>query len=206
MRKLAIQPGLWVLLLALAASGWSAGKLAVMPLVDSPAASRALCAQALAAGRCYAEETDSGTPGTLCKGATAPNAVLPAGRYRLHVLLARAPLGDSYGNAVTVTIEVAGASYPVLVQRFPQAHEFVDCPVDFTLKEAGRAVCTVSWAVPAAARTVHKIAARNPDDPDDHGEDIPTGGTLMARDDGTCAIADVAKAPYHLAATGMHVG
>jgi hypothetical protein len=167
------------------------------PLVKDPAAARAAV---LKAGRCAAVDVEVDKPGILAGGMSE---ALPAGRYRLHVLLARAPLGDLFSNAVEVKITAGDATLIVNPLSFAVPGEFIDVPV--TCNNAGTLSWQVAWTVPPKARKEKKATASEaggPDDEDDLG-DIADRPKIDA--DGTIAIADLGKIPYSLAVAGAYV-
>jgi len=177
------------------------------PLVANAAASNAFITRALAAGRCFAVDTEVDTEGKLLAG--VPEDALDPGQYRLHVLLARAPLGDAFSQGVEVTITVNGDDHPVNPLIFAMPDEFVDVPVDFLVTPGQRDhAYAITWRVPAAVRKQHKTAARMANDDDPEANDI-LPADLVNRPtpaaDGSISMADLPKLPYNLAVCGVHL-
>ncbi len=176
------------------------------PVVANAATSKAYITKALAAGRCWAVDTEVDKDGGLLTG--APEAPLMPGRYRLHVLLARAPLGDLYSNAIEVTINIGNAECVVNPLLYALPNEFIDVPVDFTVGAGHRdAGYTVRWRVSPEAKKLLKVAGpaaeTGPGDEDDLGDNLVNRPPTAA--DGTIAIRNLAKLPYNLAVCGVHI-
>jgi len=180
--------------------------------VPHTVASREYVAQALAAGRCFATETDHSLHGMLCTGVSA--APLVAGRYRLHVPLAMAPLSDLNTSAISITIMTGNTHRSITMLNFPVADEFVDCPVDFVIPGGTTAPFSVGWSLESEQAKKNKTAATQPEAPKDGdlgGPDAEPGGLILEDElpkpdgEGMIAVKELGKIHYHLAATGIHI-
>ncbi|HOF88093.1 MAG TPA: hypothetical protein PLZ36_08335, partial [Armatimonadota bacterium] len=196
-----------IVLILLCAGAGALAVLAPAPVVADGAASQAFIARALAAGRCVAVDTEVDKDGVLLAG--APEAPLAPGRYRLHVLLSRAPLGDRYSNAVEVTIKAGDVAHRVNPLRYALPNAFIHVPVDFTVKPGSRDVgYAVSWRVSPEAKKLHKTggAAAMETGPGDEDliPDILVNRPKTAAD-GTISVKDLSALPYNLAVSGVHI-
>ncbi len=181
--------------------------VASAPVVADSAASQAFVAKALAAGRCWAVDTEVDKDGALLSG--APDAPLAPGRYRLHVLLSRAPLGDRFSNAVEVTIKVGDVAQRVNPLRYALPNEFIHMPVDFSVKPGDRDTgFAINWRVSPEAKKLHKTggAAMVEAGPDDDNliPDVIVNRPKTAND-GTISVRDLPALPYNLAVSGVHI-
>ena len=147
-----------------------------------------------------------GSEGTLLKGSS--DEVLPAGRYRLHVPLAMAPLGDLNVSFIAITITAGANKRNVTLLHFPQADEFIDLSLDFTAPGGTMPPFSVTWSLASEAAKRNRVKILNPDiDPEAHtdvGEDVDTEAPNEAKD-GTISVAELAKIPDHLAARGVSI-
>ena len=189
-----------VLLCGFLCAGWAAVTSA--PVVADAAASRVFIDRAQTEGRCFAADLEADKDGVLVRGRNA--TALTAGRYRLHVLLARAPLGDAFCNALVVTIKANEVTREVNPLQYALPYEFIDVPLEVTASD-GEVKWSVLWSIPTEARKLHKMTGAALDDPE-HGDDIGNAANRPTpREDGTISRAELAKMPYCLAAAGIHL-
>ena len=136
--------------------------------------------------------------GTVQRGSSAVE--LPAGRYRLHALLALAPLGDLQDSAITITLVAGGAQRTLGMLHFAKADEFTDQTLEFSLPAPGFATYTINWALTGAvAERNRKRALDNPPTLEP-GEVNEANEELFAQaENGAMAIKDLPKLTYHLA-------
>jgi len=170
--------------------------LPILPCMENDTAVTVALTQARKSGRCYLVNSETDKPGSLYK---QKSDELSPGRYRFHVLLARAPLGDNYNSAIEMTVFAGQVSCTVSPLKFAIADEFIDCPVDFTLTAPQRISCGVAWSISPLARDAYKSEK----DPEQDGEGDDRPGIPAPAADGTNALIDLATAPHHLAAMGM---
>ncbi len=191
------------LLLCATLAGWAEGPGVTMPLARDAAASTAFRQAALAAGRCLAADLAvKRQEGTLLTGVS--DTAVPAGRYRLHVPLALAPLGDLRTGAIAITLTSGDAQRRYGMLHFANADEFTDLTLDIATHEPVVIACSVSWALtgPVADKN-RKHLPPSADAPDDDAlEDVEA---LEQADDGTIRIGDLPKIPCRLAAAGVHI-
>lgn len=173
------------------------------PLCKDAVAAHAYFTQAMAAGRCFAVDIMHGTAGTLLTGSS--DDVLPAGRYRLHVPLAMAPLGDLNVSFIAITLTVGDAKRTVTMLHFPVADEFIDLPLDFTAPGGTIIHFSITWSLDSEQAKKNRIRALNPDIGPDAGEtdtDIESEAPREAQD-GTISRKELSKIPDHLAACAL---
>jgi len=170
--------------------------------VADAAASRAFLAKAQAEGRCYIADLEADKDGVLVRGRNAEK--LSPGRYRLHVQLARAPFGDTFGNALVVTIKANESTREVNPLQYVLPHEFIDVPVEVTTKD-GEINWSVRWMIPPEARKLHKMTGVALDDPEAHDDTTVGVNRPTPRADDTVSRDDMAKMPFCLAAAGIHL-
>ncbi len=191
----------WLITILITALGaWAATPALQAPLAADATAARAQLAKMRAAGRCYLADLSHGDTGALVQGSS--ETPLPAGRYRLHALLALAPLGNVSISAIAITIQAGGEKRVVTMPYFPVADEFVDLPLDFTA--AGHtASIGVTWAITGElAKKNRMLALEAPKDPgaDADADDLES---YKQDDDGMIAVAELSKIKYHLAGCGF---
>jgi len=188
------------LLCAAAVSGMANANPSQLPVImaSDPGQVVPLLTKAIAGGRCWAVDAEDGKGGLVAGGSSA---VLPAGRYRVHVAVARSPLGDVYSNAVVTQIQAGDASVAPPILTFEVPGEFVDIPVTATLKSPGPLAVKVSWSLDPLAGMMKKPVNLKTLDPD---QPAPAAGAQMpdVADDGSIAIADLPKIPIAVAVRG----
>ncbi|MHB9133105.1 MAG: hypothetical protein ACYDBB_18710 [Armatimonadota bacterium] len=176
------------------------------PVVADAAASRLSFDKAIASGRCYAMEIARHDEGVLLNGSSA--TALPAGRYRLHLPLAMAPLGDLKVSAISIAIKAGENKRAANVLHFANADEFTDLSLDFTAPGGQCVPYSVTWAF--TGEVAKKNRAKSLDLPEEPGdrkdiEDLGGEGMIAQAKDGTISLADLSKLPYHIAACAPHI-
>ncbi|MHB9131199.1 MAG: hypothetical protein ACYDBB_08930, partial [Armatimonadota bacterium] len=195
------------LLMALAAQSGIA--MPDAPLVKDTVASTALKQSALKVGRCVAADLDrKALGGTLLVGSSAVE--LPAGRYRLHVLLALSQLGDPYTRAFAITIAGGNTKHILNADYFSRSEEFTEQTLDVDLPVAGMLSYVIKWEFSGSlaeksrlhALTVPELIAPDESDIQDAwGNAKP----LSFDENGAIPFTDLPKIKYHLAACGVHI-
>lgn len=199
------------LVLGLASVAGRAGEpLAVLP---DAAAVAAYQAAALKSGKVYACDLAKGESGPLYKASAAD---LPAGRYRLHALVAAAPLGHLAVGMVRLTAQAGEASRETSAIIFPAADEFVELTLDCTSSGTGALPVSLTWAASENQKTkglkgrralaIAQAAGSGTAAPGNGGiKDLGEAGEdLKLDDDGALQPLDAArKLPFHLLATGV---
>jgi len=191
-----------ILLILLVRPAVSAGTYTFQaPLCHDTAMEQAYFLQARTAGRCFAVDIMHGTSGTLLAGNSAE--ALPAGRYRLHVPLAMAPLGDLNVGCINITITAGGAKRTVIMLNFPSPDEFIDLPLDFTTS-GGIVHYSINWSLDSKEAARNRLHALNLDiDPEGAlGPGVESEAPREAAD-GTINSKELAKIPDHLAACAV---
>jgi hypothetical protein len=196
-----VRVGVIISLLSMAMGAGLAATLRI-PVVADATASATLLAKARAAGRCFAADVVLDRDGSLIGGTT--EGPLAPGRYRLHVLLARAPLGYPMSNGVEVTLKAGEATRGVQPLHFARPYEFIDQPLTFT-HGGGAMAWSVRWALPGKLRAAHKLKPVNPDDPDAEEDEEAGGERPQPAEDGTIAVQKLGTMPSCVAAMGLHL-
>lgn len=186
---------LLLLLLSLAGRGLAV----VIPLVNDAAAT---LAQARQAGSCLAVDLSRGTEGILLQGETP---ALPAGRYRLHLPLALAPVGHLHTGALAITLRVDTTTRELTTLHFPAGDEFTDFPLDFTVRAGQRVPVSVRWSLASEQARKNRIKALDlPEMPDPDGGEpiIEMEDPFTVDEQGRMRVADLPKLQVHLAGYG----
>lgn len=176
------------------------------PLMKDETAAQAFLANAMKGGRCFAVDIMKGTEGVVVKGGS--EGVLPAGRYRLHVPLAMAPLGDLNVSFVEIALVAGESRRTITMLHFPQADEFTDFTLDFTAPGGTVVPYAVTWSLASEEAKKNRVKALNPDIDPEHHDDIGEGIDSEAPKeaaDGTISRGDLPKVKYHLAAGSIFI-
>ncbi len=171
-------------------------------LLPDAAAAQAALAHATADGRCWAVDIAHPLKGTLLNGLS--DGPLPAGRYRLHVPLALAPLGDLNVSAIAITVTAGEAKRALGMLHFPVPDEFTDFTLDFTASGGAAVPFGVTWALDSERAKKNRTAATTPDvpkDPDAPVDDAPAEEAPPRSDaDGRVLVRELPKFRARLAA------
>ncbi|MHB9133705.1 MAG: hypothetical protein ACYDBB_21795 [Armatimonadota bacterium] len=175
-------------------------------LVNDSAAAKAAFAKSLAGGKCFARDpSQRATTGTVLQGSSATQ--LPPGRYRLHVPLALAPLGNVKISAIAITLKAEDSKRTLGMLNFTKADEFIDATADFTIDHTRFARYSVDWMFTGEhAKRNAQHALDVPDAPgagDDQLLDITEG--VDEDEQGFVRIADLSEIPFHLAAAPPYI-
>lgn len=160
----------------------------------------AVLTQGRTAQRCYVTDIGKGTQGTVVRGMT--EQPLAPGRYRLHIPLAMAPLGDLNVSAIEITLSAGAAKRTLGMLHFTQPDEFTDFTLDFTAP-GGPTPFAVSWSLDSEQAVKNRVKALDDVQIDPEKSDL--GGEVEAEapptdEEGMISVADLPKLKYHLAA------
>jgi hypothetical protein len=187
-------------------AGFAHAAFVSAPIVADGKAAQAAFTKSKAEGRCWATDIFHPLKGTLFTGAS--EGVLPAGRYRLHVPLSMAPLGDLNVSAIAITVSAGDARRTLGMLNFAMPDEFTDITLDFTAPGGAVAPIGVSWALDSERAKKNKTAATTPEvplDPEDE-DDAPLELEPPRPDaDGMVPMRELSRFRARLAATGVTI-
>ncbi|MCX5660294.1 MAG: hypothetical protein NTW19_11310 [Planctomycetota bacterium] len=135
------------LFVACAADVAQAGDTTKVVVVDGAEPAAAVLAKSAAAGEGFAADLGKDFTGSLL--AAAPERPLAPGRYRLHVPLALAPLGDVKTGGLQVNVLAGQTQRRFHALHFEEPGKFIDATLDFTV-----AAPAVDPAAPSDAKPV----------------------------------------------------
>ncbi len=136
---------------------------------------------------------------------------VPPGRYRLHMPLALAPLGDPDVSGVAVTLRAGDQQRLIYPAQFPASDVFEDFTLDFRVKEYSKPATVAEWTVPGKQAQTKRMTLKAPANPppvnlldslpDPSGDEaLAPSGVFLAGKGATVSLADAKQIPCRLMA------
>ena len=160
-------------------------------------------------------DLSKGQGGGLLNGVASSK--LPPGRYRLHSLLALAPLDDPRTTLAEIHLRAGKASRTVTIEHFANPRGFSQFSLDFIVRDEEQVALTVGWSFPkdeearkklakATARRAPKVK-RTVDGLEAAGEDEfeKEAERELIDTDGLIALEEAAHFPCRLMGCGFHL-
>ncbi len=197
---------------------WSIASAAV-PLVRDADESRNLLSAAAMADAVRVARLAGSDSGTLFEGRS--RALLPPGRYRLHVPLSLAPVAGPVAQGLQIQVSVAGRLWTVAAFDFTHPDAMQDFTFDFTVAEPATPTIKVTWNFDTPLgrdgrrRDTLHVPPDNPEsrlppltDTLGHSVPMPSATDMLLDElagDGLISIDDALPIAYRLMTTGIHL-